>query len=200
MKVCKCSLSILLILSAVLLYLPFTVHAHPFTDVNLNGDYADAVNYLYDNNIMQGVASTTFEPNTNVNRGMFVTFLYRFAGEPQEFADIDFIDVPEGRYFTNAVRWGCILELLSEPPQQHFHQGQVFKSSRLSPSSTVLHSTEGILFPLLVCRPDPDLKMCLTMPKPPCAGPKTMELWITASGQLYRSTAQKPQRAFIATQ
>ena len=94
MKICKRSLSILLILSAVLLYLPFTAHAHPFTDVNLNGDYAYAVNYLYNNNIMQGVTSTTFEPNTNVNRGMFVTFLYRFAGEPQEFADIDFIDVP----------------------------------------------------------------------------------------------------------
>lgn len=106
MKICKRLLSVLLVLTAALLYLPFTVQAHSFTDVNPYDDFSDAVNYLYDNNIMKGITSTTFEPNTMLNRAMFVTFLYRLAGEPQEFADINFTDVPSGRYFTDAVRWG----------------------------------------------------------------------------------------------
>lgn len=106
MKICKRLLSVLLVLTAALLYLPFTVQAHSFTDVNPYDDFSDAANYLYDNNIMKGITSTTFEPNTMLNRAMFVTFLYRLAGEPQEFADINFTDVPSGRYFTDAVRWG----------------------------------------------------------------------------------------------
>lgn len=83
-----------------------SVEAHGFTDVSYGSIYFDAVSYCYDNGIIVGITETQFCPNQDLNRAMFITFLYRMAGEPQEFADVNFTDVPEGRYFTDAVRWG----------------------------------------------------------------------------------------------
>lgn len=105
MKAWKQRLAILLLFPALLAYLPLTAQAHSFTDVS-GSAYRDAISYVYDNGIMDGVTTTAFAPGNAVNRAMFVTILYRFAGEPQNFADVNFTDVPEGRYFTDAVRWG----------------------------------------------------------------------------------------------
>ena len=88
--------------------LPLTAEAHSFTDVpdSSYSDYRDAINYCYDNEIVQGVTTTTFGPERPLTRAMFVTFLYRLAGEPARFAPIEFEDVPKGSYYENAVKWG----------------------------------------------------------------------------------------------
>lgn len=80
--------------------LPLTAEAHSFTDVpdSSYSDYRDAINYCYDNEIVQGVTTTTFGPERPLTRAMFVTFLYRLAGEPARFAPIEFEDVPKGSY------------------------------------------------------------------------------------------------------
>lgn len=78
-----------------------------FTDVKHNAWYEEAVQYVYDNGIMNG-SNGTFKPTDNITRAQLVTTLYRLAGSP-EVTDYsackDFSDVTEGKYYTEAVCW-----------------------------------------------------------------------------------------------
>lgn len=51
----------------------------PFKDVVEGKYYYDAVNWAYQNKIVQGVSFTRFAPNSNVSRQDFTTMLYRYA-------------------------------------------------------------------------------------------------------------------------
>lgn len=57
----------------------------PFTDVEKNRFYTDAVNWAYTYGIVKGVTETTFAPNDKVTREQMVTMLFRFFfGEDAE--------------------------------------------------------------------------------------------------------------------
>ena len=78
-------------------------------------DVKDADRYFYDPvywayyhkpiQITTGTSKTLFSPDADVTRGQMVTFLWRLAGEPKASAPATFTDVPEGRYFTDAIAW-----------------------------------------------------------------------------------------------
>lgn len=53
-----------------------------FHDVVSGKWYANDVQYVFDNGLMNGTSSSTFEPLTSTNRAMVVTVLYRLAGSP----------------------------------------------------------------------------------------------------------------------
>ena len=67
--------------------LGLTASAHNFTDVPYSSyaGYHDAINYCYDNEIVQGVTATTFGPERPLTRAMFITFLYRFADNTRNY-------------------------------------------------------------------------------------------------------------------
>ena len=77
----------------------------PFTDVTNTDWFYDAVKYVYDNKIMNGTSDTTFEPYSEVTRGMFATVIYRLEGEPAFMNDNIFEDVKSGEYYEKAVVW-----------------------------------------------------------------------------------------------
>lgn len=52
-----------------------------FTDVNADDWFAEEVEYVYDNGLMNGVGDNKFDPNGNVTRAMMWTTLARIAGE-----------------------------------------------------------------------------------------------------------------------
>lgn len=54
-----------------------TTQNHPFTDLDADQYYYDAVLWAVENEITTGTTSTTFEPNATCTRGQIVTFLYR---------------------------------------------------------------------------------------------------------------------------
>ena len=77
-----------------------------FADVPSDAWYADAVKYVsWDRNIMNG-SSNLFNPQGTMTRGMLVTVLWRLAGEPEAETNV-FTDVPEGKYYTEAVNWAA---------------------------------------------------------------------------------------------
>lgn len=78
----------------------------PFTDVNSNSWYFNAIEFVYNKGIMQGVSSTKFSPNGTVTRGMLVTMLWRMAGEPYVGGG-SFDDVASGSYYATAVAWAA---------------------------------------------------------------------------------------------
>ncbi len=79
----------------------------PFTDVNEGDWFHDAVQYAYENGLMDGVGDGQFAPNATTNRAMVVTILYRLAGEPAVSGDVGFADVAVGQWYTDAVAWAA---------------------------------------------------------------------------------------------
>ena len=51
-------------------------------------------------------SNNLFNPQGTMTRGMLVTVLWRLAGEPETETNV-FTDVPEGKYYTEAVNWAA---------------------------------------------------------------------------------------------
>ena len=97
-----------LVLTVILLasVLTVTASAKSFTDMSgYSTEYLDAVNYVSDNNIMQGTTSTKFGPTTSITRAMAVTILYRMSGDSYTASSLPFTDVSSTDYYYNAVGW-----------------------------------------------------------------------------------------------
>ena len=84
----------------------------PFTDVASSAWYADAVQYVYDNGIMNGTSSTAFSPEQTTTRGMIVTMLYRMEKEPSAAA-ADFDDVAANAYYADAIGWASANDIVN---------------------------------------------------------------------------------------
>lgn len=78
--------------------------ANPFTDVQADAYYYDAVLWAVENGITTGTGDTTFSPDATVTRGQTVTFMYRAAGSPAVIGS-SFADVAEDAYYADAVAW-----------------------------------------------------------------------------------------------
>lgn len=79
--------------------------ANPFSDVSESEYYYNAVLWAVENEITTGTTATTFSPNATAERAQVLTFLYRYAGSPEVSGENDFVDVPTGAYYYNAVQW-----------------------------------------------------------------------------------------------
>ena len=56
------------------------VDVFPFYDVSAGAWYYDAVKYVWEHELMNGVSATEFSPNTTLNRAMIWTMLARLDG------------------------------------------------------------------------------------------------------------------------
>lgn len=77
-----------------------------FTDIDMWAH--DSICFVAENDIMNGMSATTFEPETHASRAMMVTVLYRMAGEPDVSGlDNPFADVAPGAWYADAVVWAA---------------------------------------------------------------------------------------------
>ena len=76
-----------------------------FEDVSERDWYFSSAQFVYGKGLMRGVSDTQFAPQRHLNRGMFVTILYRMAGEPETDTAFAFSDVPADAYYAKAVQW-----------------------------------------------------------------------------------------------
>lgn len=77
----------------------------PFTDIADNAWYADAVRYVYKHGLMAGTSATTFAPDVTTSRAMIATILWRMAGSPVVNYAMNFADVPQDQWYSEAIRW-----------------------------------------------------------------------------------------------
>lgn len=77
----------------------------PFTDVDEDAWYYDAVVSAYQNKLFAGTSATTFAPAMSINRAMFVQVLYNLAGSPEVNGNMPFRDVAKNDWCYNAVLW-----------------------------------------------------------------------------------------------
>ena len=77
----------------------------PFTDVAENAWYADAAAYVYEHGLMAGTSATTFAPDATTSRSMIATILWRMAGSPVVNYAMNYTDVAQGQWCSEAIRW-----------------------------------------------------------------------------------------------
>lgn len=77
-----------------------------FQDVNAEDWFYDDVTKVYEIGLMNGVSADSFSPDEPLSRAMSVTVMYRMAGSP-DVSELEnsFNDVPEGKWYTDAVTW-----------------------------------------------------------------------------------------------
>ena len=78
-----------------------------FADLDRACWYHDGVHWALENGIMGGTGAGRFDPDAATTRAMIVTMLYRLEGEPASGYRMTFLDVPEGQWYTEAIRWAA---------------------------------------------------------------------------------------------
>ena len=77
-----------------------------FEDVKAGDFFFDPVEWAVEEGITTGATETTFNPDGDLQRAQFVTFLWRAAGKPEPTTkDNPFTDVTEEDFFYEAVLW-----------------------------------------------------------------------------------------------
>ena len=80
--------------------------SHGFTDLGTVGTwYHEAVDYVLRNGLMNGYSSGTFGPNDNLSRAQFAQILFNKEGRPVVNYLLQYSDVAEGAWYTEAIRW-----------------------------------------------------------------------------------------------
>ena len=77
-----------------------------FTDLDADSWYQEAVEYVLEKGLMNGVGDGKFDPHGTTNRAMIVTILWRLEGEPAA-TTASFSDVASGSWYTDAVNWAA---------------------------------------------------------------------------------------------
>ncbi|MBQ3401172.1 MAG: S-layer homology domain-containing protein, partial [Lachnospiraceae bacterium] len=76
-----------------------------FSDMTGNEVFDKAISWAAENGITTGWADNTFRPWNTCNRAAIVTFLWRFAGEPEASAPAAFSDMTGNEDFDSAISW-----------------------------------------------------------------------------------------------
>ncbi len=84
----------------------------PFSDVASEDWFCDAVQYVFDNGMMNGVGNGLFAPDSNLTRGMIAQVLYNLEGTPEAGSDA-FTDVEAGQWYADAVNWAAANNIVS---------------------------------------------------------------------------------------
>lgn len=102
-------LSALLALCIVFTLVPtaLAAKADDFTDVSRSDWFYDYVDYVSSKGYFRGTTETTFSPQRNMTRAMFVVVLFRFDGAKGDGSQSAFTDVAPGAWCTAAINWAA---------------------------------------------------------------------------------------------
>ena len=104
----------------------------PFTDVSETDWFHDAVQYVYENGLMDGVGDGQFAPNNPTTRAQLVTILYRLEGEPAVTGQSAFTDVEPDTWYTNAVAWAAANGIVNGVSETQFAPGNNITREQLA--------------------------------------------------------------------
>ncbi len=104
----------------------------PFTDVDQDQWFHSAVEYVYSNKLMDGTAANTFSPLMATNRAMVVTILWRLEGSPVVNYAMNFGDVADGTWYTEAVRWAASENIVKGYSDTAFAPGDTVTREQLA--------------------------------------------------------------------
>lgn len=77
----------------------------PFIDAKTTDWYHNGVHFCLENDLMVGYGNHIFKPNDGTTRAMITAMLWRLNGSPVVNYAMDFDDVKEDAWYTEAIRW-----------------------------------------------------------------------------------------------
>ena len=86
--------------------------AHPFIDIADDHPYYTDIAGVYQKSLMNGIEPNVFSPDTPLSRAMLVTMLWRMEGCPVVNYLMRFSDVPQGEWYSEAIRWAAAEKLV----------------------------------------------------------------------------------------
>lgn len=105
-----------------------------FTDVTYGAWYIPGIQYVYENNIMSGMGNAKFAPAGKLTREQLMQVF--FAMESLDKADYEgetgFNDVPEGRWYSPAVKWAKAEGITNGVKDDVFGLGQYVTREQLA--------------------------------------------------------------------
>ncbi len=78
-----------------------------FLDVSTSSPYYDAIRYVTENGIFDGISKVKFDPEGKMTRAMIARVLYNIEGKPSVSLKSLFKDVGSDAWYANAVRWAA---------------------------------------------------------------------------------------------
>ena len=109
----------------------FAAEAPAYSDVPANAAYAEAVEYLSAEKIMDGIGDGKFGPQNTVTRAMAVTVLGRMAGAEQ-VETRDFTDVVPNSWYSGYVGWASENGIVQGDGSGHFMPDRLVTSEQLN--------------------------------------------------------------------
>ncbi len=85
-----------------------------YTDVSIDSWYFEAIRYVTQLGLFQGVRQDAFAPEEDMTRGMVATVLYRLAGTPDVEEVQEFPDVDNDIWYSDAIHWVTQNEIMNE--------------------------------------------------------------------------------------
>ena len=92
-----------------------------YRDVAPDAWYRSAVDGATERGLMQGTGEDSFSPQLSATRAMAAVILYRLAGSPEVEYSEAFSDVPQGKWYTDAVIWAFQEGILLGYPDGSFY-------------------------------------------------------------------------------
>ena len=83
-----------------------------YIDVAESDWYYDAIKFVSQNELMNGISASEFSPNLEMSRAMLVTVIHRLEGEPSVLGERTFADVASGQWYTDAIIWAAENEIV----------------------------------------------------------------------------------------
>ncbi|MBQ5797803.1 MAG: S-layer homology domain-containing protein, partial [Firmicutes bacterium] len=78
---------------------------HGYSDLDPKVWYHNGIEYCIEKGIMSGYGNGVFKPNADTSRAMLMVMLWNMNGSPIVSDSMDFKDVAEGKWYTEAIRW-----------------------------------------------------------------------------------------------
>lgn len=105
----------------------------PFTDVKKGKWYYKSVQYVFENDLMNGDSKTTFSPNGSLTRAMFITIIGRLAGA-EGGGKSPFTDTKEGKWYSPYVAWAAEAGIVNGFPDGTFRPNDPITREQMATS------------------------------------------------------------------
>lgn len=103
-----------------------------FEDVKQGDWFYESVCFCHTKGLIKGINNKEFAPFETMDRGMFVSILYRMAGSPEVTSENHFSDVSKKDYFYSAVKWAVENELVFGIDDTHFAPKQSINREQMA--------------------------------------------------------------------
>lgn len=87
-------------------------YAADYSDTPVTAWYHKAVDFVTYHGFMNGIGEGKFDPNGCASRAVVATVIWRASGSPEAKGEIEFTDVPENAWYSEAVAWAAENEII----------------------------------------------------------------------------------------